>query len=140
MLRRTITSLVLALAAVTALAACGGGGNGGAEESETAAATGGDTGGDGGNGDGGNGGGSLEVELSDFKIDAPKKAKVGDTVTVTKTGDAPHNWTSQKGGFATEEQMAGGDTDEVTLKKAGTFDYFCTLHPNEMKGSITVEK
>ena len=145
MLRRKITSLVLALAAVTAFAACGDGGNGAAEETETSAATGGDTGGDtGGNGKGDKsekpGGGGLTVELVDNKIKAPKTAKVGDKVTVNNTGKAPHNWTSEKGDFATKAQIPAGGSDTVTLKKAGTFDYVCTLHPNEMKGSITVKK
>ena len=134
MLRRKITSLALALVAVTAFAACGEGGNGGGggDPTETGAATGGDKGGGGGKG--------VKVELADFKIHAPKTAKVGDKVTVTNTGKAPHNWVAKSGNAFKTKDLDAGAKQVVTLKKAGKFPYVCTIHPDRMKGSITIKK
>ena len=136
MLRRKITSLVLALVAVTAFAACGESGNGGGgDDDPTRAATGGDTTGGDKGGDKG-----VKVELADFKITAPKTAKVGDKVTVTNTGKAPHNWVAKKGDAFKTKDLKAGEKQTVTLKKAGKFDYVCSIHPDQMKGSITIKK
>ncbi|MCA1713413.1 MAG: cupredoxin domain-containing protein [Actinobacteria bacterium] len=131
MSRRKITSLLLALVALTALAACGGenGGDGG-DPTKTGAATGGDKG----------GGKGVTVELADFKITAPKTAKVGDKVTVTNTGKAPHNWVAKQGNAFKTKDLKTGEKQVVTLKKAGKVAYVCTIHPDRMSGSITIKK
>ncbi len=75
----------------------------------------------------------------------------GDTVTwtVTKSINEPHTITSGESGTAdagklfdsgladTDKLKADGKTYSVTFDKAGTFAYFCQVHP-EMKGTVTV--
>jgi plastocyanin len=36
--------------------------------------------------------------------------------------------------------LSQGDTFKVTLNKTGTYDYFCTIHPGTMRGSIIVKQ
>jgi plastocyanin len=61
----------------------------------------------------------------------------GTTVTWTNEDDIPHavgakdlSWKSHA--------MDTGDTFTYTFTKAGTYDYFCTLHPH-MQGKIVVK-
>ncbi|HVF12064.1 MAG TPA: cupredoxin domain-containing protein [Actinomycetota bacterium] len=81
----------------------------------------------------------LKVEATD-NLFAPSalSAAVGDTVTFTNTGKAPHNVqfkdASQKG----LDILNPGASNSITLNKAGTFDYVCSFHAPDMKGTITV--
>lgn len=61
---------------------------------------------------------------------------VGSTVTWTNDDTTLHTATSEEGGFDTSI-IAPGQTGEVTLDKAGEFEYICTLHPF-MTGTVTV--
>lgn len=81
----------------------------------------------------------LKVEATDnLFTPATLTAAVGDTVTFTNTGQAPHNVqfsdSSQKG----IDILNPGVSRSITLNKAGTFDYVCSFHPPDMKGTITV--
>ena len=81
----------------------------------------------------------LKVEATDnLFTPAALTAAVGDTVTFTNAGKAPHNVqfkdASQKG----LDILNPGDSRSITLSKAGTFDYICSFHPPGMKGTITV--
>ena len=95
-----------------------------------------DEGGDDG-GTGGGGGGGTEVSMKDIKF-APDSITVnaGDTVTWVNDDSVGHDVTGDnfKSGDAGAMQM--GDTYEHAFKKAGTFDYVCTVHPG-MEGSVT---
>lgn len=55
-------------------------------------------------------------------------APVGTTVTWTNNDSAPHTATARDGSFDTG-QMAQGESKSVTLNTAGTFEYFCAVHP-----------
>ena len=46
----------------------------------------------------------------------------------------PHTVTDRKGAFA----IAAGRSLRYTARKAGTFAYFCTFHPN-MTATLTVQ-
>jgi plastocyanin len=73
---------------------------------------------------------------------------VGDTVTwtVTQAIADPHTVTSGTLGGADQGKLFdsglilknNGDHFDWTFTAAGTFPYFCTVHPAEMKGTITV--
>lgn len=85
------------------------------------------------------GAGELKVEAYDnLFTPATLTASVGDTVTFTNAGQAPHNVqfkdASQKGLDILNPRGSGS----ITLRKAGTFDYVCSFHPPDMKGTITV--
>lgn len=73
---------------------------------------------------------------------------VGDSVvwTVTKAFPEPHSVTSgalgdPNSGKAFDSGIKlrnNGDTFSQTFSTAGTFPYYCQVHPTEMKGTITV--
>jgi plastocyanin len=76
------------------------------------------------------------VSMMDFEFDpATVTINVGDSVTWTNDGDAPHTATGDD--FDTG-LVNPGDSDSVTFDTAGSFDYVCTLHP-QMTGTVTVE-
>jgi plastocyanin len=62
---------------------------------------------------------------------------VGTTVTWTNSDDIPHTSVSTEGVFKSKVL----DTDEkfsYTFTKAGTYPYYCTIHP-KMTGKVVVE-
>jgi plastocyanin len=79
----------------------------------------------------------------------PLNVKVGDTVTWTNDDSQPHTITSGKGSSDAEKGkvfdsspnltnlMAPKATFKHTFTAAGTFEYFCQLHPN-MVGTVNV--
>jgi plastocyanin len=80
---------------------------------------------------------SASVTMGDlFFSPASVSIAVGDTVTWTNNGQAPHNATADDGSFKTPTIEAGQSTSH-TFSQAGTFSYICTIHPN-MKGTIRV--
>lgn len=82
--------------------------------------------------------GAATVTIDDFAFDpASPTFKVGQTVTVVNNDSAPHTWTSDDGGFDTGT-IQPGQSATVTLEKAGTFDFVCSLHPS-MTGTVTVQ-
>ena len=70
-----------------------------------------------------------------------RSVKVGDTVRWTFTGD-PHTVTSGTAGSPDGRFDSGvkdpGGTFQVTFDTAGTFRYFCQVHPEQMSGTIVV--
>lgn len=61
---------------------------------------------------------------------------VGDTITFTNNDGAPHTATALEGSFDTG-RLNRGESGEITLTAAGSFDYKCSFHP-AMTGTITV--
>ena len=62
---------------------------------------------------------------------------VGTTVTWTNSDDIPHTSVSTEGVWKSKVM----DTDETfsyTFTKAGTFPYFCSIHP-KMTGKVVVQ-
>jgi plastocyanin len=62
---------------------------------------------------------------------------VGTTVTWTNSDDIPHTVVSTEGVFKSKVM----DTDEkfaYTFTKAGTYPYFCSIHPH-MTGKVVVQ-
>ncbi len=82
-------------------------------------------------------GSTVAVSIVDFAFDAPTvEIPMGTTVTWTNTGKIIHTTTS-KDKLWDSAIMNPGDTFSYTFTEAGTFDYWCTLHPN-MLGTIVV--
>ncbi|MCH8814880.1 MAG: cupredoxin domain-containing protein [Chloroflexi bacterium] len=67
---------------------------------------------------------------SDLTIDA------GTTVTWTNVDGAVHDATDRDHSWNTD-LLEKGEAGEVTFGEAGTFEYFCSIHP-WMEGSIIV--
>lgn len=79
-----------------------------------------------------------DVDIVDLAFSpASVTIDVGDTVTWTNTGDLPHTATADDGTFDSGILNNGG-TFAFTFASAGTYDYFCEVHPS-MQGTITVQ-
>jgi plastocyanin len=79
----------------------------------------------------------VAVTVKDFAFDpATITAKVGDTVTFTNSGGAPHTATLDAGGCTTPT-IQPGTSHGLTFSVAGSFPFHCMIHP-AMKGTITV--
>jgi plastocyanin len=148
---RRLLALLLALVALAVMAAgCGGGddddgdsGNGGgnapaAEEpaTEEPAAP---TAEDGGGGSGGTGPGT-QVSMKDIKFNpGTVTIKAGGKVTWTNDDSVGHDVTADDFESGSPGGIDGGSTFSHTFKKAGTYNYVCSVHPG-MKGSVKVTK
>ena len=62
----------------------------------------------------------------------------GDTVTFKNADQAPHTATAKDGSFDTETIEAGG-SKQITITNAGSFQYFCGVHPH-MTAEILAQK
>jgi plastocyanin len=81
---------------------------------------------------------SAEIKIDNFSF-APGTftVAVGTTVTWVNHDDIPHTAVSTDGVFKSKVM----DTDEkfsYTFTKAGTYPYFCSIHP-KMTGTIVVQ-
>jgi plastocyanin len=81
---------------------------------------------------------SAEVKVDNFSFGpATLTVAVGTTVTWTNRDDIPHTVVSTDKVFKSKVL----DTDEkfsFTFSKAGTYPYFCSIHP-KMTGSVVVQ-
>jgi amicyanin len=80
---------------------------------------------------------TLEVKIDNFTF-GPQKltVKVGDTVTWINEDDIPHTVVSV--GKFRSKALDTDDKYSFTFTTAGTYEYFCGLHPH-MQGSVVVE-
>lgn len=83
-------------------------------------------------------GSSSEVKIDNFSF-GPQTltVSVGTTVTWTNRDDIPHTVVSTDGVFKSKVL----DTDDkfsFTFSKAGTYPYFCSIHP-KMTGKVVVQ-
>jgi plastocyanin len=81
---------------------------------------------------------SAEVKIDNFSF-GPQTltVSVGTTVVWTNRDDIPHTVVSTDGVFKSKVR----DTDEkfsYTFTKAGTYPYFCSVHP-KMTGKVVVQ-
>lgn len=61
---------------------------------------------------------------------------VGATVTWVNRDSAPHSATDARGAWDTGLLVTGQDA-KITFGSSGTFDYYCTVHPN-MRARLVV--
>jgi len=83
-------------------------------------------------------GASADVKIDNFSF-GPQTltVSVGTTVVWTNRDDIPHTVVSADGVFKSKVR----DTDEkfsYTFTKAGTYPYFCSVHP-KMTGKVVVQ-
>ena len=83
--------------------------------------------------------GTAHVVLMDKFAFQPAVLAVaaGETVEWKNAGIVPHTATSLDGKTFDSGKIQTGASWRVTLKRQGTFEYICTLHPN-MKGRLIV--
>ena len=77
------------------------------------------------------------VRITNFTFEpAALTIAPGDQVEFINEDGAPHTATDDNGAFDTG-RLSRGQKAVLTFPSAGTFSYFCAIHPR-MKGSITV--
>ena len=80
---------------------------------------------------------SGSVDTFDFGFDpADDTVEAGDTVTWENSGETIH---TVKGDGFFSKAINPGDSYEHRFTKPGTYDYICTLHPDQMQGTIVVK-
>jgi plastocyanin len=142
---KRLLALLLALLALAVVAAgCGGGddgngdsGNGGgnapAAEEPAAPSADHDREGSGGTGPG------TQVSMKDIKFNpGTVTIKAGGKVTWTNDDSVGHDVTADDFESGSPGGIQGGSTFSHTFKKAGTYDYVCSVHPG-MKGTVKVK-
>jgi plastocyanin len=81
---------------------------------------------------------TMEVKIDNFSFGpATLTVPVGTTVSWTNRDDIPHTVVSTDGVFKSKVL----DTDEkfsFTFSKAGSYPYFCSIHP-KMTGKVIVQ-
>jgi plastocyanin len=120
-----------------ALAACGSGGE--ETESGSEATMGAATTGTTGNGPAPSGEAerSAKVEIVEYTYDPdPVTVQVGGKVIWLNQDTAPHTATADDGSFDTGT-LERGKLKSETFKQAGTYTYFCEIHPT-MHGTVEV--
>lgn len=80
---------------------------------------------------------AATITIADFAFTGATSVAIGETVVVTNEDTVGHTWTAVEGEFDSGN-LAEGATFEHTFDEAGTYDYFCSVHP-DMTGTITVE-
>ena len=81
-------------------------------------------------------GGELQVDLVNFQFDPTElSVSVGDTVTFVNGDSAAHTVTEGTNGNAADgarfdEEVAAGDSVEITFDEAGDYDVTCLFHAN----------
>lgn len=144
--------MVSALAVVLALGACGGDdgdedaatgseaveGGAATDGGEEAPADGTSTDGAGDPAEGGGGGGTVAIE--GFAFEPASVEAVGGVVAWTNQDGELHTVTAGEPGAPDgpfDQPVDPGATVEVTFEEAGTFAYFCAIHPS-MTGEVVV--
>jgi plastocyanin len=80
---------------------------------------------------------SVKVEIVDFLYDPePAEVAVGGKVIWQNMDSAPHTATADDGSFDTGT-LEEGKLKSESFKEAGTYSYFCEIHPT-MKGTVEV--
>jgi plastocyanin len=63
--------------------------------------------------------------------------KVGATITWTNQDGVPHTVTAEGGKFKSSF-LNKAQTFSFTFREAGSFNYFCEVHPNDMRATVAV--
>jgi plastocyanin len=93
---------------------------------------------DGGGGDGGSE--TLDVTARDFEFaDTSPSVPAGEVeVQFTNEGEAEHSFTVED--LDVEVEAEGGESATTTFTaEAGTYEFHCEYHPDQMTGELTVE-
>ncbi|MFI6768042.1 cupredoxin family copper-binding protein [Streptomyces sp. NPDC050355] len=82
---------------------------------------------------------AQHVTISDFAF-SPSTLTVskGTTVMWTNNDSAPHTVTSSGSGSLNSPDLESGDSYTFTFNSAGTFSYYCAIHPS-MHGTVIVK-
>jgi plastocyanin len=78
-----------------------------------------------------------DVTVADFSF-SPETTTIqsGQSVTWTNEGQVEH--TVKGPGFFSTKALGNGQEFSHRFSRAGHFDYVCTLHPQQMRGTVVV--
>lgn len=79
---------------------------------------------------------TVDLPPSYLFLPAHISVKAGTTVTWTNHDNFTHS--VQVDGQSDVHMMKPGETAQVTFSTPGEYHYICTLHPQNMQGTITV--
>lgn len=81
---------------------------------------------------------AVAIDIDNFRFGViAVEVATGTTVTWTNRDDVPHTVASATRVFKSPP-LDTGETFSVTFKDAGTFEYYCSMHPR-MIGKIVVK-
>jgi plastocyanin len=81
---------------------------------------------------------TVTVTIKNFAFSPePVTAKVGDVIGWTNSDSIGHTATLDDG-TCTTDIINNGQTQSLTFSAPGTYPYHCSVHPAQMKGTITV--
>jgi plastocyanin len=81
----------------------------------------------------------VTVKIDNFTFEPEVLiVRAGTTVVWTNVDDIPHTVTSSSRGQFKSKALDTNDSFSFTFKEAGTFEYFCALHPH-MTATVKVE-
>ena len=82
--------------------------------------------------------GTVTATIANFAFSpATVTAKVGDVVTWTNNDSTAHTATVKSDETCTTDNLANGASGGIMFSAAGSYDYFCKIHPN-MTGKVEV--
>jgi plastocyanin len=90
---------------------------------------------------------STEEPVATNRVTLPKsylfepaaiRVQAGTTVTWTNEDDFPHNVHLLDGSDRTED-LPVGESVSIKFEEPGEIDYECSLHPQQMQGTVIVE-
>jgi amicyanin len=81
----------------------------------------------------------VQANITGYKFDPGViTVAVGTTITWTNQDDVPHTVTSTDKHFKSSGALDKGDSYSYTFTTAGTYPYYCTVHPF-MTGKVIVQ-
>lgn len=85
------------------------------------------------------GGGSTTITASDFAFD-PGSVTVasGDGIELLNDGEAEHNLTAEDAGLDDDVSAGESVTIDTSDVEAGSYDFICSYHPDQMTGTLEV--
>lgn len=81
--------------------------------------------------------GTVHVELVENAFVGPDVIPVGSTLTVTNIGSSDHDLTTEDGALDTGT-LGPEESTTLVLDTPGLLEWVCSLHPNDMRRTITV--
>ena len=79
---------------------------------------------------------AATLTIIGFGFSSVPTLAVGDVLEISNQDDVPHTWTDDDGSFDVSLQPGGSASH--TFTEAGTYEFFCRLHPS-MQGTLDVE-
>jgi plastocyanin len=82
---------------------------------------------------------SFEIDIADDGFKPPTlTVQAGDSVTWTNKGTRTHTVTSDAGTDLDSGNVGVGEAYGHVFETAGTYRYHCAIHPDRLRGTITV--